>query len=166
MGSPKPTDLSALAGEDELLQFIRGILKNGIEPLGLGDDAAVLAMPEGGGPLVLSVDSVVERVHFDLTLCTPADVGWKALMGALSDLAAMGAAPLGALVALCVPGAAGDGAVALGVMEGVAEAAALTACPIVGGDVSSSELVVVAVTVLGVMAGAGAPVAALGCPGR
>ena len=81
------------------------------------DDAAVLDVP-GGGPLVVSVDSVVEGVHVDLSVCSPADVGWKALMGALSDLAAMGAAPLGALVALCVPGGSGEGELALGVMAG------------------------------------------------
>ena len=57
----------------------------------------------------MSVDSVVEGVHVDLAVCSPGDVGWKALMGALSDLAAMGAAPLGALVALCVPGGSGEG---------------------------------------------------------
>ena len=79
------------------------MLENGIEAFGLRDDAAVLDLP-GGGPLVASVDSVVEGVHVDLSLCSPGDVGWKALMGALSDLAAMGAAPLAALVALCVPG--------------------------------------------------------------
>ncbi len=61
----------------------------------------------------------------------------------------MGAAPLGALIALCVPGGAGDGKVALGVMEGVAEAAEVSGCPVVGGDVSSSPELVVAVTVLG-----------------
>ena len=61
-----------------------------------------MAVP-GGGSIVVSVDSVVDGVHVDLALCSPADVGWKALMGALSDLAAMGARPVGALVALCVP---------------------------------------------------------------
>ncbi len=74
-------------------------------------------------------------------------------MGALSDLAAMGAAPLGALIALCVPGGAGDGEVALGVMAGVAEASAASGCPIVGGDLSSSPELVVAVTVLGTVEG-------------
>ena len=59
--------------------------------------------------MVVSVDSVVEGVHVDLALCSPADMGWKAVMGALSDLAAMGAAPFGALVALCVPGRIGGG---------------------------------------------------------
>jgi thiamine-monophosphate kinase len=137
-----------------LVQFIRGALGNGIEAFGLRDDAGVLEVP-GGGPLVVSVDSVVEGVHFDLSLCRPSDVGWKAVMGALSDLAAMGAAPLGALIALCVPGGSGDGSLALGVMAGVAEASAASACPVVGGDVSGAAELVVAVTVLGTVGPAG-----------
>ena len=120
-----------------MFQRIRGMLGNGIEAFGLRDDAAVLDLP-GAGPLVASVDSVVEGVHVDLSLCSPADVGWKALMGALSDLAAMGAAPVGALVALCVPGGSGEGELALGVMDGVAEASAASGCPVVGGDVSEA----------------------------
>jgi thiamine-monophosphate kinase len=143
--------------EDEVLQRIRGMLENGIEAFGLRDDAAVLDL-SGGGPLVASVDSVVEGVHVDLSLCSPGDVGWKALMGALSDLAAMGAAPLAALVALCVPGGSGDGALALGVMAGVAEASAAAGCPVVGGDVSEAAELMVAVTVLGTVDGAGAPI--------
>jgi thiamine-monophosphate kinase len=131
------------------------MLENGIGAFGLRDDAAVLGLP-AGAPLVVSVDSVVEGVHFDLALCSPADVGWKALMGALSDLAAMGASPLGALVALCVPGGAGEGDLALGVMGGVAEASVASGCPVVGGDVSESAVLTVAVTVLGTI-GAGGP---------
>jgi thiamine-monophosphate kinase len=84
-------------------------------------------------------------------------VGWKALMGALSDLAAMGAAPLAALVALCVPGGSGEGALALGVMAGVAEASATAGCPVVGGDVSEAGELMVAVTVLGTVDKGGPP---------
>ena len=132
------------------------MLENGIEAFGLRDDAAVLGLP-AGGPLVASVDSVVEGVHFDLSLCSPADVGWKALMGALSDLAAMGAAPLAALVALCVPGGSGEGDLVLGVMAGVAEASAAARCPVVGGDVSEGAVLTVAVTVLGTVEAGGPP---------
>jgi thiamine-monophosphate kinase len=108
-----------------------------------------VAVP-GGGSIVVSVDSVVDGVHVDLALCSAADVGWKAVMGALSDLAAMGARPLAALVALCAPESeSGDGALALGVMAGVAEAATAAGCPVVGGDVSSSGRLVVTVTVIG-----------------
>ena len=134
--------------EDEVLQRIRRMLENGIEAFGLRDDAAVLDVP-AGGPLVVSVDSVVEGIHVDLSLCSPGDVGWKALMGALSDLAAMGATPLAALVALCVPGGSGDGQLTLGVMEGVAEASRASGCAVVGGDVSGGNQLVVSVTVLG-----------------
>jgi len=137
------------------------MLGNGIEVFGLRDDAATLGVP-GGGPLVVSVDSVVEGVHVDLSVCSAGDVGWKALMGALSDLAAMGAAPLGALVALCVPGGSGEGDLALGVMAGVGEAAAASGCPVVGGDVSEAAQLMVAVTVLGTVEGGGPPVSRAG----
>src|ERR1700733_16008547 len=130
MGSPKPRHMTCPVQEDEVLERIRGMVGNGIEAFGLRDDAAVLGL-RGEGSLVVSVDSVVEGVHVDLALCRPADVGWKALMGALSDLAAMGARPVGALVALCVPESVPsdqsdqeDAPLALGVMAGVAEAAA------------------------------------------
>lgn len=159
MGSPKLGRTTRLV-EDEVLERIRQTLGGGIDPPGLRDDAAVLEVP-GGGPLVVSVDSVVEGIHVDLGLCSPGDVGWKALMGALSDLAAMGARPLGALVALCVPRSAGTGELALGVMEGVAEASRESRCPVVGGDVSAGETLVVAVTVLGTADGRG-PVARTG----
>ncbi len=142
--------------EDEVLQRIRGMLGNGIEAFGLRDDAAVLR-PAGGGPLVASVDSVVEGVHVDLALCSPEDVGWKALMGALSDLAAMGATPLAALVALCVPSGSGEGELSLEVMGGVAEASAAAGCPVAGGDVSGGSELVVAVTVLGTVEAGGPP---------
>jgi thiamine-monophosphate kinase len=135
--------------EDEVLERIRGMVGSGIEAFGLRDDAAVLDLP-GGRPLLASVDSV--------SLCGPPDVGWKALMGALSDLAAMGATPLAALVALCVPGGSGSGELALGVMEGVAEASVATGCPVAGGDVSESAVLVVAVTVLGTVMDGAAPV--------
>jgi thiamine-monophosphate kinase len=147
--------------EDEVLERIRGMVGNGIEAFGLRDDAALLDVV-AGRPLLASVDSVVEGVHVDLSLCSPADVGWKALMGALSDLAAMGATPLGALVALCVPGGSGEGELALGVMGGVAEASVAAGCPVIGGDVSESGVLVVAVTVLGTVEAGGVPVSRSG----
>jgi thiamine-monophosphate kinase len=139
VGSPKLGRTSRLV-EDETLERIRHTLEGGIEGGGLRDDAAAVAVPDGG-PVIVSVDSVVDGVHVDLALCSPHDVGWKALMGALSDLAAMGARPIGALVALCVPEAAGGGEMTLGVMEGVAEASQASGCPVVGGDVSDVILV-------------------------
>jgi thiamine-monophosphate kinase len=148
VGSPKPRHITRLAREDEVLERIRGTVGSGIEAFGLRDDAGLVDLPAGGS-LVVSVDSVVQGVHVDLTVCSPADVGWKSVMGALSDLAAMGVAPLGALIALCVPGASGSGELALEVMSGVAEASSASGCPVVGGDVSGAGELMVAVTVMG-----------------
>ncbi len=139
-----------------MLERIRRTLGGGIEQAGLRDDAAVISVP-GGGSLVVSTDSVVAGVHVDLAICSPADVGWKALMGAVSDLAAMGARPVGALVALCVPATSGEGDLTLGVMEGVAEASRESGCVVVGGDLSAGDVLTVVVTVMGTLDG-GTPV--------
>ena len=124
------------SGEDELLERIRGILGNGIEAFGLRDDAAVVEVP-GGGSLVVSVDSVVAGVHVDLALCSPADVGWKALMGAVSDLAAMGARRWVPWSRCACPGGRATASWRSGVMEGVAEARRRAGARCVGGDLSA-----------------------------
>ncbi len=147
-----------------MLERIRRTLGGGIEQAGLRDDAAVVRVP-GGGSLVVSTDSVVAGIHVDLAICSPADVGWKALMGAVSDLAAMGARPLGALVALCVPTSSGEGDLTLGVMEGVAEASGESGCVVVGGDLSAGGVLTVVVTVMGTLDGGAAVERAGGQPG-
>jgi thiamine-monophosphate kinase len=85
-------------GERRLLARIRGRLPRQAAGVvvGIGDDAAVVT---GGRNVrtVLTVDSLVEGVHFLRTLSTAADIGHKALAVNLSDLAAMGAAPRWAL---------------------------------------------------------------------
>jgi len=118
--------------------------------VGVGDDAAVLALPRGED-LVATVDAVVEGVHLDAG-ATPFDWGWKALAVNLSDLAAMGARPLWALVALALPPEAAGRAT--GIARGIA-ACARSAAPglaVVGGNVSRAEQASVTVTVLGAVA--------------
>ena len=73
----------------------------------LGDDAAVV---RAGGYAVTSVDAMVEGTHFNLgPRCGPEDVGHRALAGALSDIAAMGAEPGEAYLAVVLPPGAGRG---------------------------------------------------------
>ena len=86
--------------------------------LGIGDDAAVVTLP-GAGQVVLATDLVVEGVHVDLATSSPEDVGWKALMVAVSDVGAMGCAPTHVLLSVAAP--AGFPIERLG--DGVAEAA-------------------------------------------
>ena len=108
-----------------------------------GDDAAVVR----ARPLaVTSIDTVVEGVHFSLATHSAADVGWKALATALSDLAAMGAEPGEAYVALVLPDSFGE---ALELVEGMEALAARCDTTIAGGDVVSGSALTVTVAVTG-----------------
>jgi thiamine-monophosphate kinase len=72
--------------------------------VGIGDDAAVVA-PERNRVEVLTIDAIVEGVHFDRTFVPPGAIGHRALAVNLSDLAAMGAAPRLALLSMVLPSA-------------------------------------------------------------
>jgi thiamine-monophosphate kinase len=119
--------------ERELIRSLSGLLgrRGGRVIIGPGDDAAVVA---GLPYAVTTVDTVVDGVHFRLATHSFADVGHKALGGALSDLAAMGAAPGEAYVALVLTPSIEE-AEALSLvqaMEALAERAGVT---LAGGDV-------------------------------
>jgi thiamine-monophosphate kinase len=114
---------------------------------GVGDDAAVVrALPV----CVISVDAVVEGVHFRLRdgWATPAEVGGRALAGALSDLAAMGADPGEAYIVLGLPQGFGEER-ALEVVRGANRLAAEHVTAIVGGDVVGAPALTVSVTAVG-----------------
>jgi len=112
----------------------------------IGDDAAVVAA--GGGAAVVSTDAMVEGVHFRLDWITAADVGHRALAGALSDLAAMGADAGEAYLALGVGGSL-SGAGALELVRGAEALAARCGVTIAGGDVVGSPVAFVTFTVVG-----------------
>ena len=91
---------------------------------------------------------MVDGTHFRLGQATPADVGHRALAAALSDLAAMGAAPGEAYLGLVLPPALPDAAV-LALHEGAEALAAATGTTIAGGDIVAGPVLTVAVTVVG-----------------
>ncbi len=97
-----------------------------------------------------SVDAMVEGVHFRLDdgSTSPFDVGWRALAGALSDLAAMGSKPGEAYIALGVSREAGEEQ-ALALMRGAVELATATGTVLAGGDVVEAPVLTVCVTVVG-----------------
>src|ERR687894_2792962 len=99
----------------------------------LGDDAAVV---RGDAFCVTSVDVMVEGTHFRLGTASPADVGHRALAGALSDLAAMGVQPGEAYLAIVLPPDLGDDAV-LALFAGAEALAAATGTTIAGGDLAA-----------------------------
>ncbi len=91
-------------GESGLLELIRDWTggAGGSVLLGPGDDAAILEPPEGR-QIVVSTDAYLQDVHFDPEILSPDEIGHRAMAGALSDLAAMGAEGLAAFVNLHAP---------------------------------------------------------------
>jgi thiamine-monophosphate kinase len=116
---------------------------------GIGDDAAIVAVP-AGEQLVVSTDTSVDNVHFRRTWISARDIGYRATMAALSDLAAMGARPLGVLLAMVVPEA--DRAALVEYAAGVGDAVADAETVIVGGDISAGATLSLGLTVLGAAA--------------
>jgi thiamine-monophosphate kinase len=112
--------------------------------LGVGDDCSLLS-PRPGQELAISVDTMVCGTHF-FPDQPPAAVGHKALAAAASDLAAMGAEPLGALLALTLPKA--DAPWLAGFAEGMGALADRLRLPLIGGDTTRGPLAV-SVTVIG-----------------
>jgi len=134
--------IAAIAAELDLTGSAGRIVR------GVGDDAAVVRA--GGALCVTSVDAMVEGVHFRLDDGTdrPIDVGWRALAGALSDLAAMGARAGEAYIALGVSPDVGERG-ALELMRGALELAARTDTTVAGGDVVAAPVLSACVTVIG-----------------
>ncbi|MCA9533371.1 MAG: thiamine-phosphate kinase [Myxococcales bacterium] len=112
----------------------------------IGDDAAVL--PSDERPLVLSVDASVEGVHFEQRFAPAEDIGYRALMAAASDLAAMGADAEAALLGLIIAAGA-EPAWLLALADGVAAAASATGLRVVGGNVSRGARTSLTTTVTG-----------------
>jgi thiamine-monophosphate kinase len=109
----------------------------------VGDDAAVLLPAEGR--LLVATDTVVEGVHFDRSIGSLRDAGWKAVAVNVSDIAAMGGRARHAVAALSAP----PGTDLDELFEGMLEAAASYGVELVGGDLSGGDQIVLAVTVLG-----------------
>jgi len=110
----------------------------------VGDDVAVVPRPAGS--LLLAADAVVAGVHADLSLVGLDDLGWKAMVANLSDMAAVGGRPTHALVTVAGPLADLD----LDLLyDGILAASELWSCPVVGGDLTSSPTLVVSVAMAG-----------------
>jgi thiamine-monophosphate kinase len=118
--------------------------------LGPGDDAAVVIAPDRR--VVASTDVLVDGRHFRRDWSSAVDVGHRAAAANLADIAAMGAAPTALLVALCAPPTL-EVRWAEDLADGLAEEAALVGASVVGGDMSASPTLTIAVTALGDLGG-------------
>ncbi|GAA1964912.1 thiamine-phosphate kinase [Microbacterium deminutum] len=142
--------------EGAILRRILDRLGDSSALVGPGDDAAVIAAPDGR--IVASMDTLVHGPDFRLAWSSAFDLGWKAAAVNLADIAAMGARPTALLVALAMPDAT-----RLSFVEGIAEglraacAALAPGCAVEGGDLTVSDTLTIAVTALGSLEG-GSPV--------
>ena len=118
--------------------------------LGPGDDAALVAVPDGR--LVVSTDLLVDARHFRRDWASALDIGHKAAAQNLSDINAMGGVTTALTVGLAAPPDL-KAAWALELADGMAEEAALVGASVVGGDVTRADEVMIAVTALGMCEG-------------
>src|SRR6478672_11741839 len=134
-------------GEFELLARIRERrpASGSRTHLGSGDDAAI-TVP--GGATATSVDALVDGVHFRRDQASPVQIGHKALATALSDLAVMGAEVGEAYVVLGLPSDFGEEE-CIQMLDGMAALAAATGTDLAGGDLTRSNQLFLAITVVG-----------------
>lgn len=130
-------------GEQGLLK----ILQRFCPPDIIGDDGAVLPTAAEKS-LVVTTDVLIDKVHFSETTTSPSDVGWRAAAANLSDLAAMGASPLGITVGLGLPGDTSVNWVE-NLYQGMTQCLQEYNTPIVGGDIVRSPVISVAITAFG-----------------
>jgi thiamine-monophosphate kinase len=124
-------------GEFSLIASIRRRMEGTYPPevlLGIGDDCAVLH-PQPGMEWVITTDTQVEDVHFRRTWLTPYQIGWRAMAVNLSDIAAMGAQPFGALAALALP-AATEATFFDQLLDGLCDLGLHCQCPLIGGNLA------------------------------
>lgn len=141
-----------MSSELERIAILRralGLPPGGEVLVGIGDDAAVVAAP--AAPLVWTVDAAVEGVHFRRDLLSLTDLGYRATMAAASDLAAMGAAPLGLLAALVLPPWVSDADLEA-LARGQREAASALGTAVIGGNLARGTELSITTTALGTAA--------------
>ena len=134
-------------GEGREFDAIRRALERwGPRARRIGDDSAVITLA-GDRYLVASTDVSIENVHFRGDWLSPREIGYRATIAALSDLAAMGAAPLGVLAAVGIPESWRSHLDAI--TDGIGDAAASVEAPIIGGDMSRAGELSLGITVIG-----------------
>ncbi len=134
--------------EFELIaRYFSGVGDSSDVAVSTGDDCAIMrVLPDER--MVISVDTAVESVHF-LPDTDPKDLAWRAVAVAASDLAAMGARPLGMTIALTLPEADENWLAAFS--QGLRSVSEALCLPLVGGDTTRGFLTVT-VHVLGAVA--------------
>ena len=142
----QPLTVADLSETELLGRFTPRLPRGGSTRVGPGDDAAVVRLLEP--ELVVTTDVLVQNRHFRLDWGTAADLGWRAAMQNLADVAAMGATPTAITLALVMPDSTPVSWVE-DLADGLAQACAPHDVGVVGGDLSSGDSLVLSVTAFG-----------------
>ena len=149
---PTSETLADLSEGEVLARIFPRLPGSAAQILGPGDDAAVMRAPDGR--YVVTTDMMIQGPDFRLAWSSPHDLGWKAAATNLSDVAAMGARPTALVVAIAAPPST-----PITVIEGIADGlrdcceALAPGCGVVGGDLSASDALTLAVTAFGDLEG-------------
>ncbi len=151
-GDSRGTTIGEASEREALRRILPRLPSSSVAIVGPGDDAAVLAAPDGR--YVVTTDMMVHGPDFRLAWSTPYDLGWKAAATNLSDVAAMGARPTALVVAIAAPADTplrDLEAIADGLRDACEHLA--PGCGVVGGDLSVSEVLTFAITAFGDLEG-------------
>lgn len=143
-GGPTVGDI----GEFEVIRVITEQASSSLN----GDDAAVLRHAQPNSRAVATTDMLVEGRHFQLDWSTPEEIGQKAILQNFADIEAMGARPVAALLAISAPTYTPVEFIR-GVARGIAERVGEYSAELVGGDITSGDSLVLAVTAIGSLGG-------------
>ncbi|MBO3663922.1 thiamine-phosphate kinase [Microbacterium stercoris] len=151
-GAPADPIIGELSEGEVLARIAARTGRAAATQVGPGDDAAVIGTPSG--TVVATTDTLVHGPDFRLAWSSGYDLGWKAAAVNLADVAAMGARPTALLVALAMPN---DTRISFveALADGLREACEALApgCAVVGGDLTVSPTLTLAVTALGDLEG-------------
>ncbi len=141
----KLSDIGEFGFIERFSKEFRSLEGDGV--VGIGDDCAVIEK-NGNESLVVTTDLLIENVHFLKEVISPFELGYKSLAVNLSDIAAMGADPVGSFLSLGIPKETDlDWLDAF--FDGYRELSAGETCPLLGGDTTGSDKIVVNIAVLG-----------------
>ncbi|GAB3605749.1 thiamine-phosphate kinase [Conyzicola nivalis] len=144
----QPDTLRGIGESASLARIFPRLPSSDYAIVGPGDDSAVMSAPDSR--FVVTTDMMIHGPDFRLAWSSPQDLGWKAAASNLADVAAMGARPTALVVAIAAPA---DSPVSLleGIADGLRDACAALApgCGVVGGDLSVSATLTIAVTAFG-----------------
>ncbi len=143
--SKLPTEFDLIARLTADLRLSRRVI------LGPGDDCAILSV--GRKHQLITIDSMVEGVHFKLKWGSPPALGARALAVNLSDIAAMGGYPTACVVNLALRRGVSMEAVG-GLYQGLKASARAAGINVVGGNITSAAQIAITIAMLGELRGA------------